>query len=221
LGINENIILLGHSQGGFYVLQYALLYPSKITGIILLDPATPYDNVFEERLTKGEYKCIGVNKTLGFKLGLWITLLKLGFLAKTMLKKMPPFYYHKFTEEAEKYLLGSLCRKSTYQTSLNEYKYTHFQDTIIDVKNGIEGKMLNNMPLRLITHCSEYYIKELREFGNMDIAAADKIERIWQEIMKNVLSISSNEKHIIAENSGHYIHLSNKDIVLENVRAIL
>ncbi len=104
IGITENIILLGHSQGGFYSIQFALTYPSKVTGMVLLDPATPYDSEFAVSLTPKEYKQSGVDKTFGMKLGLFITSLKLGFLAKPLLKKMPPFYYHKFSKETEKYL---------------------------------------------------------------------------------------------------------------------
>lgn len=221
LDINENIILLGHSQGGFYALQYALMYSSKVDGIVLLDPATPYDSVFVERLTKDEYKKSGVDKTLGMKLGLLVSSIKLGRLVKPMFRKMPPFYYYKFSEEAEKYLLNSLYRKNTYKTSLDEYKYTHRQSATEDLKNAIESNLLNDIPLRLITHSSEFYAKELREFGNMDAITADKIEDIWQEIMKRTLNISTNTQHVIANNSGHYIHLTDLKIVLDNVKTLL
>lgn len=220
LSVNENIILLGHSQGGFYSLQYALMYPLKVIGMVLLDPATPYDYEFAQQLTTEEYKKSGVDKTSGMKLGLWLASLKLGFVAKPMLKKMPPFYYYDFSKDAEEYLLKSLCRKSTYVTALDEYKFTHIESAIADVKKSIEYKALKDLPTKLITHSSEVYSKELQEFGNMNLQTASKIEDIWQIIMKRILDLSNNSQHIVAKKSGHYIHLTDFDMLLEAVRTL-
>ncbi len=220
LGIHENIILLGHSQGGFYAMQYALVYPSKLVGMVLLDPATPFDNEFAERLTKEQYKQSGVDKTLGLRLGKMLTSLKLGFVFKPMLKKMPPFYYYEFSKDAQEYLLKSLCKKSTYTAALDEYKFTHTESSVAAVKEGVESQALGSLPIRLITHSSEVYNKELREFGNMDSQTASMIEELWQDIMKKVLRLSSNAKHIIAPKSGHFIHLTDLDVLIKTLQEI-
>ncbi len=220
LNVNDNIILLGHSQGGFYAAQYALTYPSKVAGMVLLDPATPFDNEFLKRLTKEQYKKSGVDKTFGLKLGLWASTLRLGFAVKLMLKKMPPFYYHKFSEEAEKYLLDSLCRKTSYAAALEEYKFTHDENAARDVKDAVSTRALGSVPLRLITHSSEVYHKELQEFGNMDLRTAVLIEGIWQEIMKKMLGLSHDARHITAENSGHYIHLTDFNTVYKTLKTL-
>lgn len=109
LNINENIILLGHSQGGFYSLQYALMYSPKVIGMILLDPVTPYDSEFIRQLTADEYKKSGVDKTFDLKLGLWLTSLKLGFIVKSMLKKYLHFIIINFLSFVpEIVLIGAL-----------------------------------------------------------------------------------------------------------------
>ncbi len=220
LNLNTNLILIGHSQGGFYAMQYALSFPSKVCGLVLLDPATPFDNEFSERLTARQYKKSGVDKTFAMKLGLSLTSLKLGFAAKPMLKKSPPFCYYRFSKEAEDYLLASLCGKSIYQTSLDEYKYTHSENEIAGVKKAIENRALGNTPLCLITHSSDVYYKELRKYGGMDLPTAVIIEDLWQEIMKKVLNASANSKHVTAANSGHFIHLTDFDTVREALRAL-
>lgn len=220
LNITKNIILLGHSQGGYYSMQYAIMYPTQIKGLVLLDPATPFDKEFKDILTQKEYKQSGVDKTAGMKLGYLITSLKLGFLAKSLLMKMPPFYYYEFDKMAEQYILSSLCKKSTYKTVLDEYKFTHMESTTYDVENAVKSCLLGDIPIRLITHSSEFYIKELQNFGNMEFESAKKIENIWQEIMKKTLNLSNNSKHIIAENSGHYIHLTDLQAVIEALNTI-
>ena len=79
--------MIGHSQGGFYAAQFALMFPQKIKALILLDPATPFDDEFQQKLLPDEYKSSGVDKTHNFKLALSLTSLKLGFLFKPMLAK--------------------------------------------------------------------------------------------------------------------------------------
>jgi pimeloyl-ACP methyl ester carboxylesterase len=221
LNINDNIILLGHSQGGLYLIQYALMFPSKVIGMVLLDPATPYDYEFKEGLTENEYKKSGVDKTLGLKIGLWLTSFGIGFLFKRVLRKMPPFYYFKFSKQAEEYLLNSLCKKSTYKTALEEYKNSHIENNISDIKWAIDNKTLNSLPIILILHSSKVYQKELQEYGNTDLNITNRIENIWQNIMTKVLGLSVNSKKIIAENSGHYIHLTDLDIVLQSIKKIM
>ncbi len=220
LGIDNSITLLGHSQGGFYSMQYALMYPSKVTGMVLLDPATPYDNEFAKRLSKEQYKQSGVDKTLGLRLGKALTSLKLGFMFKPLLKKMPPFYYYDFSKDAKEYLLKSLCRKSAYAAALDEYKFTHMEGSVAAVKEGIDGRALGDVPIRLITHSSEIYCKELQKFGNMDAQTASFVEKMWQGIMKKTLNLSSDAKHIVAPNSGHFIHLTDFDVVYEALVAM-
>ena len=220
LGVVNEVILLGHSQGGFYSMQYALLYPSKVRAIILLDPATPYDNEFAQRLSKEQYKKSGVDKTSGLKLGLSLTSLKLGAILKPLLKKMPPFFYYNFSKDAEQYLLESLCRKSSYAAALDEYKYTHSENATAAVKEGVERQALGNLPIRLITHSSDVYRRELQVFGKMDLQTANVIEDVWQSIMKKTLSLSAGARHLIAPRSGHFIHLTDCETVFEALREL-
>lgn len=213
LGIRSKITLLGHSQGGYYSIQYALMFPERIKGLILLDPATPFDDEFRELLTEEEYKSSGVEKTGGYRLGRLLASLRLGFLFKPLLLKSPPFCYHSFDKEAQQYMLQSLMRRSTYQTALDEYKYTHLDGTTSDVKKAIESGALGSIPVRLVTHSSDIYVQELMKYASLGRDTACKIETIWQSIMKGCLALSADSEHITAPNSGHYIHLTDYELV--------
>jgi pimeloyl-ACP methyl ester carboxylesterase len=218
--IDKNVILIGHSQGGLYAVEYASMFPECIKGIILLDPATPFDHEFAEKLTKDEYKKSGVDKTLSFKIGKVIASLGLGFTLKPLYKKAPPFYYYNFSDSTNEYLLKSLCKKTAYTTALEEYKNTHNRIDTEDIINTINNKTLKSLPVKLITHSSDFYINELQYFGNMDKTTAQKVEDLWQDIMKRYLSISHNTSHITAPNSGHFIHLTDYEILKSAVESI-
>jgi len=213
LGIEKDLIIIGHSQGGIYAVEYACTYPGKVKGLLLLDPATPFDNAFKENLTAAEYKNSGVDKTNSYKVCFIITSLGLGFAIKPLLKKAPPFYYYKFTDAASKYLLKSLSSKNTYKTVLAEYASTHNSTDTEDIVKAVNDSSLKNIPIKLITHSSDFYIEELKYYGNMGEQTAKKIEDLWQDIMKRYLSLSNNTEHIIAPNSGHFIHLTDFDVL--------
>ncbi|MEA4889900.1 MAG: alpha/beta hydrolase [Clostridiaceae bacterium] len=217
LNMDKNIVILGHSQGGLNAIQYATLYPNQVRGLILIDPATPFDNEFKEKLSTAEYKKSGVDKTMTLKIGIMTTSLGLGFAFKPLLKKSPPFCYYEFSDEAKDYMLGALCKKSTYKTALAEYEFAHNKNDTQNILEAIKNSVLQDLPIILLTHSSDFYIKELKHFANLDLQTAQKIEFLWQEIMKRCLSLSSHTKHIIAPNSGHYIQLTDYKILRKSI----
>jgi pimeloyl-ACP methyl ester carboxylesterase len=220
VGIEKDFILIGHSQGGLYAIEYAFTYCNKVKGLILLDPATPFDDMFREKLTAEEFKNSGVNKTFSYKAGLFIASVGLGFILKPLLKKSPPFYYYNFANDASQYILKALTRKNTYKTALAEYASTHNGVDTADIVKAIDTSALNTMPARIITHSSDFYIKELKYYGNMDEPTAKKVEHLWQDIMKKYLALSSNTQHIIAPNSGHYIHLTDFEVLKSTIDSL-
>lgn len=213
LGINKDIVIVGHSQGGLYSVMYSIMYPQNVKGLVLLDPATPYDNEFKEKLTEVEYKNSGVDKTKSFKAAIMLTSLGLGFILKPLLKKGPPFYYHDFSSNEKEYILNSLTKKSTYETAIAEYNGTHSTEDTKVIMDAVNSSALKGIPVKLITHSSDFYIKELEYYGNMDNETAQKIENLWQDIMKKLIKLSDRAEHIIAPNSGHYIHLTDYEVL--------
>ena len=219
VGIDRDIVIIGHSQGGLNAVQYTSMYPDHVRGLILIDPATPFDNEFKEKLTIEEYKKSGVDKTMTFKIANILMFLGLGFVIKLLLRKSPPFYYFDFSSEATEYLLKALCKKNTYKTALAEYESTHNGRDTQNILVMIGNSTLHDIPVKLLTHSSDVYIKELEYFGNLDAQTAQKIESLWQDIMKRYLSLSSNAEHIIATNSGHYIHLTDFEILKKSINS--
>lgn len=214
LHIERNILLVGHSQGGLYVVQFALLYPEYVDGLVLLDPATPFDAEFKDSLSRKEYKQSGVDKTASFKLGEVIASLGLGFAIQPLLAKSPPFYYHEFPPETRSYLLRSLSNRNTYKTALSEYAFSHSDTHTKQISQGIFSAALRDLPIKIITHDSDFYVKELESFGGMDTKTAAKIEALWQQIMTRFLLLSRNSEHIVAPHSGHYIHLTDEELLI-------
>ncbi len=93
LKLLNNLIFIGHSQGGLYVQQYARIFKDNILGMVLIDPLTAEDNRFKRELSDKVYRGSGVNKVSGLRMGYYLSLIKIAPLLKPLLLKAPPFYY--------------------------------------------------------------------------------------------------------------------------------
>jgi pimeloyl-ACP methyl ester carboxylesterase len=211
----DKLIFIAHSQGGLYAQQFARLYPGMVKGMILLDPLSACDNRFKQLLTPEEYKKSGVDKFANLKIIHAMAKLRLGFIIKALMKSAPPFYYKKdFSQEDKKYFLDSLVKPASYQTAMEEYRLAHEEAEISGLKTS---GGFPDIPLVLITHSSAVYEKEIMEFGGTTKELAHKIESVWQSIMKEYLTFSDTAKYLEAKGSGHYIHLSEPDLLEEGI----
>ncbi len=59
LNLQSPIVLIGHSLGGLYAQHFARLYPDRVAGAILLDPASPRDSEARQILPPEVYRGSG------------------------------------------------------------------------------------------------------------------------------------------------------------------
>ena len=211
VGHARKVTVLAHSQGGLYAWKFAKLYPELVDRLVLLDPLSPEDYRFRMELTEEEFRKSGVDKTAGLRLNLRLTKLHLGWLVQRLMRTAPPFYYYNGFSKAEtSEILSGLGKPQTYQTALAEYAAAHDMKQLaglLDKENRL------NIPVILVTHNSDIAEKEIREFGGASEAQAKKIEALWQEVMQAYLTYTPDGTLIRAENSSHYIHLTDSELI--------
>ena len=218
LKINNSLILLGHAVGGLYLQQYARMYPEQIKGLILLDPVTGFEHRFKEELSKPMYQGSGIDKTKRLKYGYYLTKIKLGFLLKSSLKKLPPFcYYDNFTNVTKKDLIRNLTRNTPYKTALEENRVSHDKRYI---KHLTSIDQFPDIPLVVIYHTPSYMVDEIISYGKLNQEEAQKVEHLWEEITRSYLTYSSKSSWLQANNSGHYLHLTEFNLILEALNKI-
>lgn len=211
LGCEEQIMLLAHSQGGLYAQKFARMYPSLIRKLILLDPLSPEDNRFRTELSEAEYKKSGVDKTAGLKLNLFLARMHLGWVIRKIMSTAPPFYYcNNFSEEQKEYILNAISKPEIYRTALEEYREAHNPESLAGLA---EAEGFPDIPVVLFTHDSKIEEQEISSFGGATKEEAQKIERLWQELMCKYLTFTEQSVHIRAVNSSHYIHLTDFALV--------
>lgn len=214
----DKLILIAHSQGGLYAQQFARLYPELMKGILLLDPLSAKDDLFKELLTEKEYKKSGVDKSSNLLIMHKLAKLHMGFLTRKLMKKAPPFYYYdKFSEEAANDILNAVVNPVHCLTAWKEYMEAHTNSNIEYLK---EKGDFPDIPLVLITHSSQTAIDENMKFGNNTREFAEKVEEIWQSLMKEYLAFSNNSLWMQAGISSHFIHLTESQLLFEGIEWI-
>lgn len=214
----QDFIIIGHSMGGLFAQNYARLYPNKVKGIILVDPVSPNNFMLRNLLSEEEFAKSGIDKSRNLKAGLIACTLYIGKLFIPILRKGPPFfYYNEFNKEAEKYILNNFTSKYMYQAAIEEYSYLE-DKTLMERLSNTES--FPKIPLHLICHTPEVMIKEIEYYGGADRRTAEKIDNIWVSLMKEYLLYSNSSFFQSAHNSGHYIHLSEPDIIESTLESL-
>jgi pimeloyl-ACP methyl ester carboxylesterase len=216
---DKKYIFVGHSVGGLYVQQYVRDYPKNIVGAVFLDPATTNENVFKSSLTPKEYKKSGIDKSMMLKLGVVLGRLGLLQLFKPLLKKSIPFYYYKnYDAAAETQILNHLTQLKSYKASLREYQAYLKQE---EVAAQLNVNPFPKIPVRVLYHNPQVMIEEIMNFGRLTETEATHIEHVWRTIIENsYVHLSDDYFFEIAEKSGHFIHLTDQELLLQTIQEV-
>lgn len=219
LEIDEPVVLVGHSHGGLYVNHFCRLFPDASVGVVLLDPTSPDDARFKHELLPRLYKKSGVDKTKFLKLQSWLSGFGFMRLLKPALLKSPQFEpYRALPRETIDILWHHMLMPKTPQTALREYTQAH------DVRNNIDFKKPDSfppIPLRVITHSSEKVRDEIVRYGGLTKDEAAKVEDLWQELIRAHSGLSPRSKLIIADRSGHSMHIRQPELVVQTIQEVV
>ncbi|WP_433901082.1 alpha/beta fold hydrolase [Sphingobacterium puteale] len=193
-------ILVGHSMGGMLVRIFVDKYSQDVAGAVLIDSQHPEN---EKYLSPGLYKL--VNKGLPAE---FLKFANAFGLARLMFKDMfPPSKQYQYQNS----LMPALLYKSAAAV-LEE------QEQMAAIKSDA-AKIISfgNIPLYVISATDttrfDTLFKEKRLRAEMVTA--------WDNMQKNLLSLSTNSKHLRVAGSGHYITLDQPQVIVGAVKELI
>lgn len=215
-GINEPVILVGHSFGGMCVLHFAKLYPEMVKDLILVD-SSPVEMYKVENLKRKlqsiqeKYPTVKAIERLK----------KLGNINEEELKKEvnPSIleYNGGFLEEIQENIRKALISSKFYRAQSSEL------ENMIDSGREIEKlsiEMLKDMPIKSIVRDGEIEINKLIKAGIPE-AEARALEDLIQELNREKLNYSSKAELIFAKGSSHNIYSDYPEIILETINKVM
>jgi len=207
----DKFILLAHSFGGLCAQHFALLYPNKLSGMILLDSASPRLIELEELDTPflNEHCSIDamISMNLAFSKKNKEEMLKLQENSiKKNKKKLSKDDFKAYTE----FVSSSVF----YETVTNEFsKWRHDGEEIQKLR------LVNDIPTKIICRDEQISADNWHKNGVPKIEA-EIHEKHWRYLQEDLQSLSSQSELIIATGCDHMIHLEQPELVYKTVESL-
>ena len=195
-------ILVGHSMAGLILRSFVDKYPNEVAGVIFVDASHPLQY---ERFE--QYPALKMPKPPKELLVRFVC--NVGYMRLTT-KKTDCYPSTKPSTPINKiqHAFLPMSLPSVYE------EMRAFETLTSEAK---QAKGFGSIPFTVITGTS----KSRETEDGLDPKVGRAFMNIWMDLQKNYLSLSTNSKHILAPNSGHYVQLDEPQIVVEAVREMV
>ncbi len=199
--VPQPYVLVGHSFGGVNVRLFADKYPHEVMGMVLVDSA------HEEQVERLPTVIGDATTELVSQFESFQQMNQLGLMALSPEQIPAP----NLPATAVSQYRAILASTSFFETAVTESEA--FPQYLRDAKTQ-NATDFGDMPIIILTRG--------RADPFVGVSAADnaKYEAVWQELQLDLTQLSTNTKQIIAEESGHYIHLDQPELVIEAIKEI-
>lgn len=194
-------VMVGHSFGGMNVRLYAHRYPEEVAGMVLLD-------ALHEAQFLGSPGFLRVAKMI---LALFhnFPLLRSPGLLALFPDQIP---VRGLTGEAADEYRAILATTRYLATAIEE---TESLEESLALVRAAQLAGLGNIPLIVVSRQVAFPLP------GAPPAVSEHFEQEWQLLQLDLVALSPNSKHVIAEGSGHHIQLARPDIVVEAIREVV
>ncbi|MDI6696574.1 MAG: alpha/beta hydrolase [Anaerolineales bacterium] len=205
-GIPGPYILVGHSVGGIYVRAFAQKYPKEVAGLVFVDSSHENQSV---RMDGGR---VGPSRMLDYMLAFCDIVAPTGVfrlfgVANALMEDTG------LPVELRQAAIATLNRDTYCRTIANEMS-TSDKDT--SLSSG--PPKLGDIPLIVLVAGSSFGNQSENNSSGAEPGSQGRGNQRWLRLQDELTHLSSNGRQIIAEDSSHYIHLDQPELV---VRAIL
>ncbi|MGB3717309.1 MAG: alpha/beta hydrolase [Candidatus Promineifilaceae bacterium] len=193
-------ILVGHSIGGVFARAYAKRYPQDIAGLVFVDSA--HENQ-RNRLPPEMMKEGTMIKVLA---SLFRMLAPFGI--PRALKLADRMQGDNFPDDVRPAAMARMYQSHFFKALFNEVKAVESNTALTEPPPD-----LGNTPLIVLSRGGTN--PELPE------AQFERLKQCWDELQRDLVKLSTNSQHIIAEHSGHYIHHDQPELVVDAIRQVV
>lgn len=205
-------VLVGHSFGGLNMILFANEHPEQVTGVVLVDSSHPDQMV--QLAAVPELVAVQDLEIKGLA-----TLAEQSAQGKISATDMLPNAPGGIPEDLRETWAELFIRPSSLLTAVAEYDA--LEQSLAQVKaNG----SLGNIPLVVIAHglkLGAVMPPAAQEQLGLTPEILDEYEAIWRSLQEDHLMRSSNSQLIVAENSHHYIYVSEPEVVISAIQELV
>ena len=194
-GLRPPYVLVGHSLGGLYVQLYASRYPEEVAGVVLVD------STHEGQWLREELPPVPPYYAPLMKAAAPVGVVRLTLKFNRPSENIP---------EALAAELAALYSRTGHVYSVAD-ELENMSKSMAEVRES--PMRLGGKPLVVLTRG--------RPQPSSSPEESERAERAWRELQTDLAGRSSAAKHVIAENSGHYIQFDEPGLVIDSIRQVL
>lgn len=207
-GIGGPYVLVGHSFGGLIMRLFASRYPQEVVGLVLVDALSEYLFTRAPAIYRDwSRKLAGTFQRLQFigRVGLLRALVWSG-----QAQLLPELVTRQPEEWQGPLLAGGFLSGRNFGTALSEL--TLLEPSMRHVQ---ETTFPNDMPLIVFSH------GRADMFSSLSKRDAQEAEQVWQDLQAQQAALSRQGKLLIAQKSGHDIHIDQPELVIAAVEQMV
>jgi pimeloyl-ACP methyl ester carboxylesterase len=205
-------VLVGHSFGGLNMILFANENPDQVAGVVLVDSSHP--DQLERLAAVPELIALQDAEIEAYKA--LEEQVKQGQIKAEDVLPMAP---EGIAEDLRPAWAELFIQPKNLEASVLEY--ASLADSAAQVK---ENGTLGDIPLVVIAHgmaTADSLPPEALEQLGITRETLDTFDTIWRELQEDHLTRSTQSTLVIAENSTHYVYLSEPELVVDAIRGLV
>ena len=197
-------ILVGHSLGGIYILDYENKFGHQVAGLVFVDASHPDQNRRLKAAGYGQLTQPAPSAVVLLSKVTWTGWTRLLGDSETL-----PNFSARASAATKAYASASMA------AAMNEA--LHIDQTLSDVG---AAPALGERPIVVLTALQPFPDAVLKS-QKMTQSDGLKVQAIWKDLHDDEASWSSNSRHQLVPDSTHYIQFVRPDVVIEAVREVV
>jgi pimeloyl-ACP methyl ester carboxylesterase len=211
-GIEGPYVLVGHSLGGAYVRAYAFRYPEEVVGLVLVDAS------HEDQEARFPAAFAKVSRQARAQMAQLMVVPQavnaLGIMALSP-QSYPSAYIPPMPEATREVYKGVVLSSDSFFAAVAE-QYAHADDNLAEIRE-MHITTLGDIPL-VVLSAAKMEVPEGYGLSAEDIA---ELQAVQSEMHAELAALSPQGEVVVAEESTHYIHFDQPELVIEAINHVL
>ena len=203
-GIERPFVLIAHSFGGLTARIYADQYPEEVAGLVLLDTR------HEDFTAAAPQEVTAAEEGAASSLQVGLLLERTGLIRLLGPLLAPP-------PQGVPETLHPLYRAHFYQDKFLRALANEGRAMATTEAEAAQTGNLGDTPLIVLTHDPQHPMV----IPGLPTDVNRQVEELWQQTQQAMTNLSSDSRFIVAEDSGHNIHVDRPDLVSDVITQMI
>jgi pimeloyl-ACP methyl ester carboxylesterase len=202
-GEHAPFVMVGHSLGGPYIMNFTRLYPQDVAGLVFVDASHP-DQI--DRMAKAAGKKMEAGEGM---------LKAANALSWTGIPRLIQTHTANPTFPAK----AKLAEDAYFSRSLSS-AILEFDSLSATLSDAGQLRQLGNRPIVVLTATKPYPAAMLKAI-QMTPEQGQRVQAAWKEMHDEEASWSHHSRHELVPDATHYIQFDRPDIVIVAVKEVV